>query len=106
MGSEENPVVKAMLSIMPLYGITCWRNNQVRVPGRRFNGKKGVGDVIGYTNKGTFVNGEGKKPGGAPSGDQIDFMSNASSSGCIVILVETVDELVRELEKLKAAGKI
>jgi hypothetical protein len=106
MASEENPVVKAALDILPLYGIECWRNNQVRVPGRRFTGRKGVGDVIGFTSRAVFVSVEGKKPGGKPSGEQIEFADLVISRGGIALTVQSVDELVQDLEKLRSVGVI
>lgn len=61
--------------------VYCWRNNQVKVPGRRFNGEKGVSDLIGINASGQFVACEVKGGGDSLSDDQKAFLRRIKDAG-------------------------
>lgn len=84
---------------MTLRGVRCWRNSQVRVPGRNFTGETGGSDVIGFTttplrlfNKtfpdGVFFACEGKGPGDHLSEDQKDFLNAVRCAGGVALVAE------------------
>lgn len=104
MASEENPAVKAALSILPLYGVECWRNNAIRVPGRAFNGRKGVGDVLGITRQGLFVSVELKKPDGVESPEQAAFREMVSSRGGVALCAYGVADLEKQIREAYRKG--
>jgi hypothetical protein len=61
-----------------------WRQNNLRVPGRKFIGMKGMPDIIGHSQDGRAVYCEVKTEGDRLSQDQIDFMDAAHKAGCQV----------------------
>lgn len=60
---------------------TVWPQNNLAVRGRRFIGRKGVADVIGFTERGLFVACEIKTVGDVLSDDQIEFLNDVKNSG-------------------------
>lgn len=63
-----------------------WRQNNLRVPGRKFIGMKGMPDIIGYAPDGCAVFCEVKTEGDRLSQDQIAFMDAANKAGCVVYM--------------------
>jgi hypothetical protein len=106
MASEENPVVKSALEILPLYGIEAWRNQAIRVPGRKFNGKKGVADVLGVAGNGRFVAVECKKPGAKASDEQTEFLGMVKQRGGLALCVDNAQAIYYELARATKLGLI
>lgn len=106
MASEENPVVKAALKILPLYGVEVWRNQSTRVPGRKFNGRKGVSDVVGFTRSARFVAVELKKIDGKLSEEQKDFLKLVKDAHGVAIAANSVDDLMRQIEDYRLWGML
>lgn len=79
------------------FGADVWRQNQIPAPGRAFIGRKGVGDITGYTQRqiifkekviqpGTRVECEVKAWGDVLSEDQVNFLSEATKAGCLCLV--------------------
>lgn len=98
MGREENPVVEACLRLAAIYGLIVWRQNQGRIPGRAFRGKKGLGDISGYSPRARIVNIEVKRPGGGRRKDQEELVADIHKRGGIAVVVESSAELHQYLE--------
>ena len=77
--SELTKYAIAELSAM---GCTVWRANNIAIPGRKFIGKKGMSDIIGYSDIGQSVYCEVKTINDKISEHQIDFLTDAMNSGC------------------------
>ena len=96
---STNEITKHALIELDLMGLEVWRQNQIRVPGRSFVGKKGLSDIIGYArpqNKanyaaGTFCLCEVKGEGDRLKKEQITLLDDAYQSGCICFIA-TLDE--------------
>lgn len=41
-------ITKYAIQLLELRGWECWRQNQLRVRGRKFVGRLGLGDIIGF----------------------------------------------------------
>ncbi len=106
MASEENPVVKAALDLLPLYGVEVWRNQSHPVPGRRFTGRKGVSDVLGFTRSAKFVAVELKKPGGKLSEEQVEFLKLVKAAGGVAIAAYSIDDFQKQLESYRLGGML
>lgn len=72
--------------------IEAWINNNLAVRGRKFIGRKGVGDIIGFVRKdspyhepGTMAACEVKKIGDTFKPDQIEFLTNLHNNGGIAL---------------------
>jgi len=61
-----------------------WRQNNLRVPGRKFIGMKGMPDIIGHSQDGRAVYCEVKTENDRLSQEQIEFMDAAQKAGCQV----------------------
>lgn len=63
-------------------GCTVWVQNNLAVKGRKFIGKRGQADVIGYRNSdAVMVVAEVKTLNDRLSPDQIDFLNDVKSAG-------------------------
>lgn len=97
MGIEltTNEITKEALLRLKAMGYEVWRQNQVKVRGRAFVGKKGLSDIIGFDQKdGTFVLCEVKKKGDTLRPEQVELLSKASQSGCICLIAKQVNDQV------------
>lgn len=89
---ETGDITKHAILELDLRGAECWRNNNIRVPGRAFIGRKGVPDVIGFVRAtGVFVMCEVKNKRDKLSDDQIELLNLGYKAGCVT-LVATVDK--------------
>ena len=79
-----------------------WINNNLAVRGRKFIGRKGVSDIIGFHGKtGVSVWCEVKTKNDRLSADQIAFMNEAKDAGCIVLLAVDEDGFkIKQYEKM------
>lgn len=98
----ESDILRACLDWLLYQQVMCWRQNQAAVPlpnggFRRFNGRKGLPDIIAILPPhGTFVAIEVKKPGGKMSKEQIAFHEELVKNGGVSICVTSLDELMRD----------
>jgi hypothetical protein len=70
-------------------GCTVWIQNNLAVRGRKFIGRKGVADIIGWKiidGKAVFLACEIKTNNDRLSIDQIDFLTDVKSSGGVALL--------------------
>ncbi len=65
---------------------TVWVQNNLAVPGRKFIGKRGQADVIGFTKTGLIVACEVKTIGDRLSDDQIKFLNDVKTAGGIALI--------------------
>jgi hypothetical protein len=85
-------ITKAAIIELNLRNVESWRQNNIRVPGRNFQGKKGVPDVLGFNRStGVLCMCEVKNKGDKLSQDQIDLLNLGFKAGCIT-LIATVDK--------------
>ena len=67
-------------------GFTVWRANNIAIPGRKFIGKRGMSDIIGYSEGGHAVYCEVKSINDKISEHQINFLTDAMDAGCRVFI--------------------
>ena len=88
---SASDLTKMMMDYLKDNGCEVWRNNNLAVRGRAFIGRKGVGDIIGYSKKyGTFVSCEIKSIGDRSSPDQLLFLYQLGASGAMSMCVQQV----------------
>jgi hypothetical protein len=75
-------LTKFALRELSLLGYTVWRANNIAVPGRKFIGRKGMSDIIGYDKSGVSVWCEVKTANDKLSTEQIVFLTMAADAGC------------------------
>lgn len=67
-------------------GYDVWRNNNLAVRGRKFIGRKGVPDIIGFDKQGKWVVCEVKTINDRLSDDQTKFLNDIKHSGALAFL--------------------
>lgn len=67
---------------------TVWPQNNLAVRGRKFIGRKGVADVIGFNTQGLFIACEIKTVGDVLSQDQIEFLNDVKANGGIAMIAK------------------
>lgn len=68
-------------------GIECWRSNNIAVKGRRFIGRKGVPDIMGFSRStGLLCGCEIKKIGDTLKPDQKELLGLIKASGAIALI--------------------
>jgi hypothetical protein len=76
-------LTKWAITILEIKGNVVWRNNNLAVKGRKFIGRKGVPDIIGWDGKiGRAIWCEVKTARDRLSEHQINFLNDASKAGC------------------------
>ena len=76
-------LTKWAITVLETKGNVVWRNNNIAVKGRKFIGRKGVPDIIGWDGKiGRAVWCEVKTANDKLSKDQVNFLDEASNAGC------------------------
>lgn len=79
-------------------GAVVWRNNNLAVRGRKFIGKKGVSDIIGYMPfTGLWVACEIKTVNDRLSDEQVGFLNDISRSGGFAYLCRQNKDLSVEI---------
>ena len=86
-------LTKFAISELSVLGCTVWRANNIAIPGRKFIGKKGMSDIIGYDKSGVSVWCEVKTINDKISEHQIDFLTDAMYAGCKVFICMQDKEL-------------
>src|SRR5437764_15454990 len=106
---RESDVLSGCLHYLKLKGIYCWRQNQGAIPlkdggYRRFNGLKGVADILGILPQKVEVVGAGltlfgnllavetKRKGETLRPDQEEFLARVNELGGLGLCVQGVDE--------------
>lgn len=79
-------LTKFILSELSAMGFTVWRANNIAVPGRKFIGKRGMPDIIGYDRGGYAVWCEVKTINDRLSEHQVTFLNDAMNAGCRVFI--------------------
>ena len=103
MAVKENKVQKEILAYLQSNGVFCWRNNNTAVYDaklgmyRRFQGLKGVGDIIGILPDGRFLSVECKSKTGKASPDQLLFIKRCSHLGGVCIVANCVEDVAQIL---------
>lgn len=82
----KGEITKSALTELKLRGANVWAQNNLAVPGRKFIGRKGVSDIIGFNRVGLFVACEVKTINDTFSADQIVFMNDIKKSGGIALI--------------------
>lgn len=91
MSLTKGQITTTALLILKPRNKEVWRQNNISVRGRKFIGRLGVPDIIGFTRKGLFMACEVKALGDSLSDEQIGFLTNLHKSGGIA-LIATEDE--------------
>lgn len=83
----KGEITKSAMTELKLRGVNCWMQNNLAVPGRKFIGRKGVSDIIGFNSKtGLFVACEVKTVNDEFSDDQVLFLTQVKQAGGIAIV--------------------
>lgn len=106
MASEENPVVKAAIELLTLYGVEAWRTQSTPVKGRRYNGRKGVADVLGISKNGKMVAIECKAPKGIVSPAQREFLDMVKARGGIAFAARSAEWIEDTLRYYRDKGDL
>lgn len=123
LSDKETDIVRACLDWLALHRIKAWRMNNtgvydpVKKIHRRFQGLRGVSDILGILPQtvrladggaerfGNFLAIEVKKPGEKPRTEQVDFLQDIQAAGGIALCVHSLHELEEQLRPfLNAAG--
>lgn len=82
----KGEIAKSALIELKLRGTNCWMQNNLAVRGRKFIGRLGVSDIIGFVSKtGLFVVCEVKTINDTFSDDQIIFLNEVKKAGGIAL---------------------
>lgn len=91
-------ITESALLELSARGCEAWRQNNIAVRGRTFTGKKGLPDITGYVKStGVSVYCETKKIGDSIKPEQVDFLTKAYKSGCVVLIATQVKNEVKLL---------
>lgn len=91
----KGQITKSALTELNLRGVTCWAQNNLAVRGRKFIGRKGVSDIIGFTrNTGLFVVCEVKTINDTFSDEQKEFLTEVKNAGGIAVFATQVGNQV------------
>lgn len=89
--SKTNKLTFWAINVLSADGSQVWRNNNIAVKGRKFIGKKGVPDIVGYGKNGIAIYCEVKSGKDKLSEEQIAFMTHAASMGCHTLIATDKD---------------
>ena len=97
MGKEENDLQRQAIQLLEAYGMFAWRQNNLRVPGRKFIGKKGVPDVIAVQKNGPSWWIEAKGSQTRQSAEQKAFQEEIEKRGHVYVLMKDISDLEKAL---------
>ena len=86
-----NKLTQWAINVLSADGSQVWRNNNLAVKGRKFIGRKGVPDIVGYDITGIAIYCEVKSGKDKLSEEQITFMTHATSMGCQTLIATDKD---------------
>lgn len=93
---SANTLTKQALKILDMKGYEVWRNNNLAVRGRTFNGRRGVSDITGFhRSTGKFIACEVKAGKDRLTVDQAYFLDGVRKAGGIAIVVKNIDDLIK-----------
>lgn len=103
--TNTNELTAHCIDYLTLKGYKVWRNNNGAVYDitkgcfrKNKNKLLGIPDIIGYNKKtAKFIGVEIKVGKDKLSPEQIDFIETALESGCICIVVKTIDDLINQI---------
>lgn len=78
---DKSTIRESAIKELTWRGCNVWRQNNLAVKGRKFIGRLGVADVIGFTRAGLFVACEVKTINDRLSDDQIKFLNEVKDAG-------------------------
>lgn len=79
---SASDITKYALKVLDLWSFECWRQNNLAVRGRKFTGKKGLADILGFhRTTGKLMICEVKKIGDTLSDDQIELLNKVTKAG-------------------------
>lgn len=82
----KDEIRKSALTELRLRGVNCWIQNNLAVRGRKFIGRYGVSDIMGFgTNTGLIVACEIKTINDSFSDDQKKFLTEVKQAGGIAL---------------------
>jgi hypothetical protein len=85
----KGEIRESALTELRYRGITCWKQNNLAVRGRKFIGMRGVCDIIGYNNStGVMVGCEIKTVNDRLSDDQKVFLTCLKNAGGIALIAK------------------
>lgn len=85
-------ITESALKELSYKGCEVWRQNQVKVPGRRFTGKRGLADIIGFHKQtGLIVMCEVKTKKDKLSQDQFDLLLKVKKAGGLAFIAKQND---------------
>ena len=88
-----NDLTAFCVDYLNLKGHYVWRQNNVRVAGRKFRGMKGVSDVVGFTKNGRALYVESTIPPDRQSNEQKEFQAECNKRGAIYLVIENEKQL-------------
>jgi hypothetical protein len=91
MSLTKGQITKIARRILASRNKEVWMQNNLAVRGRKFIGRKGVSDILGFTFNGLFMACEVKTINDSLKDDQISFLTNLHKAGGIA-LIATEDE--------------
>lgn len=91
--TAANLLTRQILKYLNRYGCYAWRVNQVKVPGRRFVGKKGVSDICGVSRTGKAIFVEVKVGKDEQSDAQKLFQIEVQKRGAVYIVARILEDV-------------
>lgn len=86
---NKGQIRELAIDFFSVCGYDCWINNNIAIKGRRFIGRKGVPDIIGFNKQtGEFFGCEVKANGDKLSKEQKDFLISLNKSAGVGYVVE------------------
>jgi len=80
-------ITSSALTELSLRGWECWRQNQIRVPGRNFVGRLGLTDILGFNRRtGIILLCEVKTINDELSDDQITLLCQVKTAGGMALV--------------------
>ena len=105
--TKESDVMKVIKEYLAYRNIYMWRNNSgsYETNGRYISyGKAGTADLLGVYPGGRFFAIEVKRPGGALSPAQIEFLREVRKRGGVALVAESVEDVDKCLKDSSYAG--
>lgn len=84
----KGEIRESALKQLQYHGCSVWPQNNLAVRGRRFIGKRGLPDIIGYTKDGKFLAAEVKTVNDFLTEEQKEFLSSLNKSGGIGVVAK------------------
>lgn len=87
----KGEITKSALTELKLRGVNAWMQNNLAVRGRKFIGRKGVSDIMGFHSRtGLIVACEVKTINDTFSDEQKEFLTEVKNAGGIALIATQV----------------